>query len=122
MKVLIAFFKAPIKITRQAKQARVSQFKQQMLLLKSAFAQEKTETKEMLQIYQKYTLRQANKEEIRIANKQFIDLLKGLGLGIFVILPFAPITIPVMIKLARKVGVELLPSSFTTQDPTIKKP
>ena len=67
----------------------------------------------MLGIYRKYTLRQASPEEMKIANQQFIDVLKGLGLGVFAILPFSPITIPVMIKLGRMVGVEILPSSFS---------
>lgn len=83
-----------------------------MVKLKVALAQEKIETKEMLQIYKRYTKRDASIEEMRIANKQFIDILKGLGIGVFAVLPFSPITIPIMIKVGRLVGVEILPSSF----------
>ncbi|MGS0729206.1 hypothetical protein ACVBKF_23605, partial [Shewanella sp. 0m-11] len=43
---------------------------------------------------------------------QFGDLLKGLGLGVFAVLPFAPITIPIVVKLGKIVGVDVLPSSF----------
>jgi hypothetical protein len=86
-----------------------------MLKVKIALAQEKVETKEMLSIYKRYTKRQASAEEMRIANQQFIDVLKGLGLGIFAVLPFSPITIPIMIKVGRMVGVEILPSSFVEQ-------
>jgi hypothetical protein len=57
---------------------------------------------------------------MRIANQQFIDILKGLGIGIFAILPFAPITIPLMIKIGRLVGVEILPSAFVDDKKTPK--
>lgn len=83
-----------------------------MVKVKIALAQERIETRAMLSIYKRYTKREASAEEMRIANQQFIDILKGLGIGIFAILPFAPITIPLVIKIGRWVGVEILPSSF----------
>jgi len=83
-----------------------------MTALKLALSQEKKETKEMLSIYKKYTKKQASPEEMTEANKQFIDILKGLGLGVFAVLPFAPITIPILMKLGKIVGVDILPSSF----------
>ena len=43
---------------------------------------------------------------------RFLDILKGLGLGVFAVLPFAPITIPLVVKLGHWVGVDVLPSSF----------
>ncbi len=46
------------------------------------------------------------------ANEQFLDILKGLGLGVFAVLPFAPVTIPLVVKLGQWVGVDVLPSSF----------
>jgi len=81
-------------------------------MLKLALSQEKAETKEMLSTYKKYTKKQATPEEITEANKQLVDILKGLGLGVFAILPFAPITIPILIKVGKRVGVDILPSSF----------
>ena len=81
-------------------------------MVKLALAQEQDETKEMLSIYRKYTKRQASDVEMKIANEQFLDLLKGLGLGVFAILPFAPITIPIVVKVGSMVGVDILPSSF----------
>ncbi|KGJ98072.1 hypothetical protein [Thalassotalea sp. ND16A] len=113
MKLRVFIFKAPIRVIRIQRRRSVYRFRRQMLTLKLALSQEKAETKEMLSIYRKYTRRQASEEEMQIANRQFLDLLKGLGLGVFAILPFAPITIPVMIKLSRLVGVEILPSSFS---------
>ena len=112
MKVWIYFYKAPIRVLLISKRRSLAQLKRNMLTIKIALAQEKTETKEMLSIYKRYTKRQASQEDMKIANQQFIDILKGLGIGFVAILPFAPITIPIMIKIGRMVGVEILPSSF----------
>ena len=113
MKIWLHFVKAPVRVVRISRKRNMVKLKRQMLVIKIALAQEKTETKEMLIIYRKYTQRQASNDEIAAANKQFMDILKGLGLGIFAVLPFAPITIPVVIKVGRLVGVEILPSSFS---------
>jgi len=88
-----------------------------MVALKIALEQEKQETKEMLTIYRRYTQGQTNKEELKRANEQFVDILKGLGLGVFALLPFAPITIPLVVKLGSLVGVDVLPSSFNINKP-----
>jgi hypothetical protein len=87
-------------------------FKEKMLSFKEALAQEKQETKEMLSIYRKFTKKTASKNEMKMANTQFFDLLKGTGLGVFALLPFAPITIPLILKLGKMLGVDLLPTSF----------
>ena len=116
MKHLKKIHKAPIRVSKiQGKRVRIS-FKRSMLCLKIALAQEKEETKEMFEIYGKGIKGQANKKDLAIAHSQFFDLLKGLGLGVFAVLPFAPITIPLLIKLAKLVGVDLLPSSFNQKD------
>jgi len=91
---------------------RFFSFKQKILNFREALAQEKTETIEMLAIYRKFTHKTASKEEMKVAHQQFFDLLKGTGLGIFALLPFAPITIPLILKLGKMWGVELLPTSF----------
>lgn len=106
------YIKAPIDSIRLARKRRQLIFKRQMLRIKKAMAQESLETKEMLAIYRKYTLKQATKAEIKIANQQFFDIVKGVGMGVFAILPFAPITIPIMIKLGKWAGVDILPSAF----------
>ncbi|MBE0371026.1 hypothetical protein PAUR_b1186 [Pseudoalteromonas aurantia 208] len=87
-----------------------------MLALKGALAQEKQETKEMLTIYKRYTMGEGNKSDLKVANKQLVDILKGLGLGVFAVLPFAPITIPLIVKLGQWVGVDVLPSSFSVNN------
>jgi len=113
MKIWIYFVKAPRRVTVIGSKRSYTRFKRSMIRVKIALSQEKQETKEMLSTYKKYTLREATPEEMQIANKQLRDILKGLGLGVFAILPFAPITIPILIKLGRIVGVEILPSSFS---------
>lgn len=112
MKACGYFIKAPIRSIKIQRKKYKNSIRRQMLFLKKSLEQEKSETKEMLMIYKRYTQRVATKEEMREANKQFIDIVKGLGLGMFAILPFAPITIPLILKLAKLVGVDILPSSF----------
>jgi len=112
MKILLLIHKAPIRVLRIGRRRFWLRLKLDMLVVKEALSEEKQETKDMLVTYTRYTRRQASKEELSKANKQFADLLKGLGLGIFVVLPFAPVTIPLVLKLGKMVGVDVLPSSF----------
>lgn len=116
MKLWGHFAKAPVRVSRIGHKRGKLRLKRQMLGVKLALAQEKQETKQMLSTYRKFTQRQASNDEMIEANKQFVDLLKGLGLGVFAVLPFAPITIPLVVKVARWVGVEILPSSFYDMD------
>lgn len=115
MKHLKKIHKAPLRVVKLNRQRVRLRFRWSMIKLKAALAQEKRETKEMLNIYAKVSRGDATKVEIAIANKQLLDILKGLGLGVFALLPFAPITIPLLVKLAKLVGVELLPSSFNKE-------
>ena len=112
MRVWIHFFRAPRRVTRITRKRQLTKLRRQLIRVKIALSQEKAETKEMLAIYKRYTMRQATSEEMKLANQQFFDVLKGLGIGVVVILPFAPITLPIVIKLGKKLGVDILPSSF----------
>jgi hypothetical protein len=86
--------------------------KRGLLTVKRGLAQESRETKIMLMTYQRFTKGQASKLEMEEANKQFIDVIRGLGLGVLAILPFSPITLPFVVKLGEKIGVNVLPSAF----------
>lgn len=121
MKLRVYIFKAPIRVIRISRKRGVFRLRRQMVRVKCALAQEHDETKEMLNIYAKYTRRKASPEEMKIANEQFLDILKGLGLGVFAVLPFAPITIPLVVKVGRLVGIEIMPSSFNSEQPKIPK-
>lgn len=88
-----------------------------MLVLQSGLAQEKEETKQMLQVYRKFTQGEATKEELKEANEQFVDVLRSLGLSVVVILPFSPITLPAIVTLGHKLGIDILPSAFREEKP-----
>jgi hypothetical protein len=119
MKLYVYLHKAPIRVIKISHKRSRLKLRRTMLQLKVALAQETLETKEMIVIYKRYTKKQASPEELKIANQQFFDVLKGLGLGVFAVLPFAPLTIPVIVKLGKVVGVDVLPSSFNA--PITKK-
>jgi hypothetical protein len=115
MRIWIYLFKAPRRVISISRRRQTIKLKRQLVRVKIALAQEKDETKEMLATYHRFTKKQASPEEMKLANKQFFDVLKGLGVGVFAVLPFAPITIPVVIKLGKWVGVDILPSSFNKE-------
>lgn len=117
MRLYKVIHRAPFRVAKISKRRQQLRFKRSMVALKIALAQEKQETKEMLTIYRRYTHGEVSKEDLSKANAQFVDILKGLGLGVFAVLPFAPITIPLVVKLGRYVGVEVLPSSFNINKP-----
>jgi len=94
----------------------IDKMRESLLKLKEGLSQEKEETKEMLEIYQRFTQGECTKEEMQIANAQFRDLIKSLGLGVILVLPFAPITIPVVVKIGKKLGIDVLPSAFNDKD------
>ena len=52
-------------------------------------------------------------EEEKELKLQFYDLLKVMGVGVpFVMIPGASILIPFLLKIADKLGVDIIPSSF----------
>jgi len=117
MRLYKVIHRAPWRVVKISKKRQQLRFRRAMVALKIALAQERQETIEMLTIYRRYTQEQTSKEELKRANEQFVDILKGLGLGVFAVLPFAPITIPLVVKLGRMVGVDVLPSSFNINKP-----
>jgi len=117
MRLYKVIHRAPWRVAKISKKRQQLRFRRAMVALKIALAQEKQETKEMLITYRRYTQGQTNKVELKRANEQFVDILKGLGLGVFALLPFAPLTIPLVVKLGQLVGVDVLPSSFSMNKP-----
>lgn len=112
MNVLTRLHKAPIRVLRIQRRKTLVRFRFSMIRLRTALAQETDETRRMLVIYQRSLQGKATEAELRFANHQLVDVLRATGLGVFAVLPFAPITIPILIKLGRKIGIEVLPSSF----------
>ena len=89
-----------------------NQLKQNLLKLKDSFLEETEENKKMLDIYINYIEGNASDEDIENANKQLKQIFKSLGLGILVILPFSPISIPYVLKKARELDVDLIPEWY----------
>jgi len=83
-----------------------------LLAVKRGLAQESRETKIMLVTYKRFTKGQASKLEMQEANRQFVDVIRSLGLGVLAVLPFSPITLPFVVKLGEKIGINVLPSAF----------
>jgi hypothetical protein len=96
--------------------ATLSELKLKLVKLRQALAKEGEQTKEMIETYFKYTQGKASEQDMEKANKQFQDFLKTLGLGIFAVLPGAPITIPLIVKLGQMLGVDVIPDSFKDKD------
>ena len=111
-KILGKISQSPVHGLKLLKRRQRLTLRRSLLKVKEALAQEKVETKEMLNTYQRYLQGDADKAQMKQANKQFVDLIKGLGLGVVVVLPFSPITIPLIVKLGQSVGVDVLPSAF----------
>ena len=89
-----------------------NQIKQNLLKLKDSFLEETEENKKMLDIYINYIEGNASDEDIENANKQLKQIFKSLGLGILVILPFSPISIPYVIKKAKENDIDLIPEWY----------
>ncbi|MGR3177292.1 MAG: hypothetical protein ACUZ8E_04480 [Candidatus Anammoxibacter sp.] len=83
-----------------------------LLKIKTAMAEETEATREMVSIYHDYSLGIASKETVKRANRQFGSLIRTLGLGVMVILPFSPLTLPLVVKLGKKFGIDILPDSL----------
>jgi CRP-like cAMP-binding protein len=60
-------------------------------------------------VYQKSLRREASKEELERANAYFRDYLKMAGIGTLLVLPGAPLTIPLAVKIGKAMGVDILP-------------
>jgi len=72
------------------------------------------ETKEAGIILKKYSHGHSlSKDEKRLIKQQVFDVLKSVGIGIpFFLIPGASILLPILISIAKKHNINLLPSSF----------
>ena len=83
-----------------------------LALLKVGLNQDTESSREMLKTYYSFTQGNATKEDLERANKHLNIVLKELGFGALSILPFAPITIPLVAKFARKYDIDIVPDWF----------
>ena len=80
--------------------------------LKEKLAEETEPSRVMLKTYSDYLKGEATDEELDKANNQLNEILKELSLGLMAVIPFAPITIPMIAKFAKKHNIDLLPEWF----------
>ena len=80
--------------------------------LKEKLTEETEPARAMLKTYSDYVKGEATDEELDKANNQLNEILKDLSLGLMAVIPFAPITIPVIAKFAKKHNIDLLPEWF----------
>lgn len=83
---------------------------------------ETVETKQASRIAIKYISKGViTKQEELELRQQVYDILKTLGIAVpFAIVPGATLLMPFLIKIAKKKGVNLLPSSFTNEENSSK--
>jgi hypothetical protein len=83
-----------------------------LLKIKESFLEESDENKKMLDIYVKYIEGSVTDDELDFANEQLTQVLKSIGLGVLVILPFSPVTIPYILKKADEYEIDLIPKWY----------
>ena len=69
----------------------------------------------MLHAYFDY-LETGDEDALDSANTQFRENLKSAGLGILLIIPFSPVTIPFFIRLAKKHQVDIITNWYKKLD------
>ena len=79
-----------------------------LLKLKDSFLEESEENKKMLDVYIKSIEGEASDDEMDYANNQLNQIFKSLGLGVLTVLPFSPVTIPLVIKKAQELGIDII--------------
>ena len=73
---------------------------------------ENRENKKMLDTYLKFVEGSVTERELELANSQLQQILKNLGLGILLILPFSPITLPYIFSKAKELNIDLIPNWY----------
>jgi len=74
--------------------------------------EENRENKKMLDTYLKFVEGSVTERELELANSQLQQILKNLGLGILLILPFSPITLPYIFSKAKELNIDLIPNWY----------
>ena len=80
--------------------------------LRDSFLEESEENRRMLDAYANYIDGTASDKEIDEANYQLKQVFRSVGLGILVVLPFSPISIPYVLKKAKEYNIELIPDWY----------
>ena len=84
-------------------------YQKYLLQLKEVFLEENQENTKMLDVYFKFIDGKATDDELNDANKHLEELIKSLGMGFLVLLPFSPVTIPYLVKKAKEHKIDIIP-------------
>ena len=85
-----------------------NKIKEALLEIKNLLANESAETKEMLNIYQRYISGEnIDKKTIDKANQQFSDVIKSIGLAGIFALPGGILAIAFLVKLGKVFNVDI---------------
>ena len=87
-------------------------FSRTLKKLQQSFLTENIQNKKMLDIYIKYAEGDVSEEELNNANEQLKEILKSFGLGILIVLPFSPITLPYIFSKAKELNIDLIPNWY----------
>ena len=87
-------------------------FSRTLKKLQQSFLTENIQNKKMLDVYIKYVEGNVTEEELNNANKQLKEILKSLGLGVLIILPFSPVTLPYIFSKAKELNIDLIPNWY----------
>ena len=83
-----------------------------LAFLKVKLTEETESSRSMLKTYSDHIKGEASDEDLEKANIYLNELLKDLSFGLMAIIPFAPITIPMIARFAKKHNIDQLPEWF----------
>jgi len=83
--------------------------------IKQRLKQEGAAAEHMARSYHLWTQNQASPSQIREANDEMVRIVKILGLGAVFALPGGGLILPLLVKLAKKFNIELLPTPLKSQ-------
>ena len=82
--------------------------------LRDLLSAEGVQSRRMIEIYTRATSGGASSEEIHTANQQMMDLIRLAGMGaFFAVVPGSALLLPLAIATASKLGIRLMPDSWT---------
>lgn len=84
----------------------------QLVDIKAHLTEEGIASKEMMRSYFRFIRKEASKEELVRANRQLRSCFKAVVLGILCILPGSLVTLPAIVRMAQKAGIDIFPDSF----------
>ncbi len=86
-------------------------FVNELLKMRRLFHTQVEHGKEIVHVYRKHSRGEALPEELERANAHFVDYLKLAGLGTLLVLPGAPLSIPLASQMGKALGIDIFPAA-----------